>query len=496
MSLNLLFLPLIVLPLDSQSSWNFGHVLLDSRRLSLLIRSVLFSGMAGILCSIVGFAAAMGLSSIRQERLQGFRWAPLAMLAFPPSIHSLAWNLILSKLRVFGLVWLPQEGWLTAFLIQIMSLLPLCVGFGLLGLYRLQTELIDVARVFQSERRIFSTVVLPQMRPWLLASAALAFVLSLADYSTPLLEGCNTYALEIFSQFAASHDAGRALILSIPLLIPILLATLMVLKPIRNVLLSENRPDGGYHLETRGWPFAIGKVGLLILAVQSLTPLIMLGFEIGSWKTLYRTLVETRSDLSYSLIISCAAALLALLPAIFLSGIFRKHQRMPVSGVAAIFLLTIPASLIGIGWSRVALEIAPNSEVLRAILPVGALLSRLAPIAVIVLFAWSCRIEPGLLNAASLFQRSRLQLWRRILIPMGLPALGAAAGLVFAFSLGELGASLMVLPPGRMTLSVRLYNSLHYGASELVAAMSLMLAVVCLGGGVCAVVLLRRLEHS
>ena len=49
---------------------------------------------------------------------------------------------------------------------------------------------------------------------------------------------------------------------------------------------------------------------------------------------------------------------------------------------------------------------------------------------------------------------------------------------VFALTLGELGATLLVIPPGQSTLTLRLYNYLHYGASEEVAGLSLLLTVL------------------
>jgi iron(III) transport system permease protein len=46
--------------------------------------------------------------------------------------------------------------------------------------------------------------------------------------------------------------------------------------------------------------------------------------------------------------------------------------------------------------------------------------------------------------------------------------------------MGELGATLLVTPPGKSTLSIRIYTLMHYGAGELVACLSLALVALSL----------------
>jgi iron(III) transport system permease protein len=52
--------------------------------------------------------------------------------------------------------------------------------------------------------------------------------------------------------------------------------------------------------------------------------------------------------------------------------------------------------------------------------------------------------------------------------------LAASAAVVFVLSLGELGASLLTVPPGVSTLPLRMFNLLHYGASAEVASLALV----------------------
>ena len=67
------------------------------------------------------------------------------------------------------------------------------------------------------------------------------------------------------------------------------------------------------------------------------------------------------------------------------------------------------------------------------------------------------------------------------------PGLIVAGMTVFLLTIGELSATLLVLPPGRNTLAVKTYNLLHYGASDAVAGLCLLLVVTGWLAGLAAI---------
>ena len=77
--------------------------------------------------------------------------------------------------------------------------------------------------------------------------------------------------------------------------------------------------------------------------------------------------------------------------------------------------------------------------------------------------------------------------WRRIILPLYVPGLLASAGILATFSLAELGSTLIVEPPGYMTMTIRIYNYIHYGASGDVAGLCLAITLVTLTAGICAI---------
>jgi iron(III) transport system permease protein len=124
--------------------------------------------------------------------------------------------------------------------------------------------------------------------------------------------------------------------------------------------------------------------------------------------------------------------------------------------------------------------------------PVLAAVARFTPVGVLIVAAAHRRLSPLLQDAARVFAPPGWRRWISVEAPVLGPVYGAAACAVFALTLGELGATLLVAPPGYATATMRIYNYLHYGASQTVAGLSLVMAVATmLAGLVCAACLGR-----
>jgi iron(III) transport system permease protein len=128
-------------------------------------------------------------------------------------------------------------------------------------------------------------------------------------------------------------------------------------------------------------------------------------------------------------------------------------------------------------------------------MPVVAAISSFASFAVMILFVQFRFIDPLLFDARKIFSVSILAGLAEIDVPLLAPGLLVASAFVAALTLGELGATLIVIPPGYETLTIKIYNYLHFGASAEVAGLCLMVAIVTLVTGLCAagaVLWLRR----
>jgi iron(III) transport system permease protein len=202
-------------------------------------------------------------------------------------------------------------------------------------------------------------------------------------------------------------------------------------------------------------------------------------------------LASARHEIAYTAWLAAVTAALALpLALVSASGLAGGGRSALLWWLLVVLPLAVPPPLVGIGLIGFYNQpVGPDLYALGA-LPVLDNLARFAPIAALVLLAQTRRLDPQLLEAARLFQRRPWQAPLEVYLPLLAPGLLAAAALVFCFTAGELGATLIVAPPGSPTLTMRIYNYLHYGASADVAGLCLALALCALfGGGVAATVL-------
>lgn len=100
------------------------------------------------------------------------------------------------------------------------------------------------------------------------------------------------------------------------------------------------------------------------------------------------------------------------------------------------------------------------------------------------------RLDPGYRQAAESLGAGPVRVLTRITLPLLLPALGAAAGLSIALSMGELGATIMVYPATWKTLPVTIFAESDRGEVFDAAASTTLLVLVTLA----ALVILGRLR--
>ena len=100
-----------------------------------------------------------------------------------------------------------------------------------------------------------------------------------------------------------------------------------------------------------------------------------------------------------------------------------------------------------------------------------------APFAVLVLISPFEGIDSRLLEAGSVLGCNTPQLWRRVILPLALPGVIAAALFSFLASYNDFVLTLMVYGPNTVTLPVQTYLSIGNGYTSVAAAISLLLLI-------------------
>jgi iron(III) transport system permease protein len=491
-----LALPILgaLLPLLSVPREALQEVSLGGRQLWLLGRSLLFSGAVAGSAAALGTATAVLLMGNRTGRkVLTFVLVPLVVT--PPSIHGLNWTTTILAAegwlrRATGPVNLPGE-WSAAIMVQTLALFPLAVAIAWAGFAVLEAKLLEAGLVFRPATAVICRIGIRLAGPVLGAGAGVMFLLSLSDYSVPSLFSVNVYALEIFSIYSSGLHPAVALITATPLIAVIVLilgAGLRIGRQAEAMALS--RRDSSSTQNGIRVPAALTWIAAVVLLVQLLVPLAVMAFAAGSWKFMAATCSGARGEIGMSLAVSLAASLLSLF---FGLAVGRALGSGGAWGAAwwilTIIVFALPAPLVGIGILQMAGRLAFLPE---EVLPVWANVVRFLPIAAFVFYALRRRIDKGLLDAAQIFGRSRFFILRRVALPLVLPGLVVAGAVCFSLAMGELGATLLVAPPGKATLIMRLYNLLHYGASRDVASLCLLLSLSALAASAAMTIILNQ----
>lgn len=152
-----------------------------------------------------------------------------------------------------------------------------------------------------------------------------------------------------------------------------------------------------------------------------------------------------------------------------------------VACVGLAFGMAIPGPLVGVAVIR-----GLNQPADSFFGPVGDLygtwfapwlaqMLRIIPLLTLLLWPAMRRVGNDVIEAARSDGAGLFARLTRVAGPLCGSALAAAWLAAFAFSIGELSATVLVVPPGTPPLAVRLLSLLHYGVEDRVAAVSLVL---------------------
>jgi 2-aminoethylphosphonate transport system permease protein len=187
--------------------------------------------------------------------------------------------------------------------------------------------------------------------------------------------------------------------------------------------------------------------------------------------------IELLTSLATGIIASVVALVIGTWAALAVRALRRRGAK--VIGTLFVLPIAVPSVSVGLGL-LVAFSRPPF------LLNGTSVIVVIAHVVLVTAFAFSS-VSAGLARlpahfeqvAASLGGRPAYVLFR-VTLPLLTPSLVAAAGLCFALSMGELGATIMVYPPGWVTLPVGIFALTDRGAVFDGAALTVLLLVLTL----------------
>jgi iron(III) transport system permease protein len=413
------------------------------------------------------------------------RYLYLLPLTIPPQVFVTAW------LRLPALLGAGSQGETGSSFTELFSGMPAAMGLlalsfyplvvltTLAGLTVLDQRLEDAAALVHRKTRVFFRITLPLLGPFIITGAVFVFLFALFNYSVPSLLRIPTYPVEIFAQFSAFYNEGGAAALACPLVVVALILLWVVQRTTgSNVFFSlatGRQPLRKKSPRTTTILLAAWSWGLIFTSV--VLPLCLLFAQAASPQVFIAVLrTSSREILQTAFTSVTAATALTLIAYPLATRIAAGRSRFwRWMDYASLFPVAVPATVLGIGmiylWNRPYLDIVYGSSAILVI----AMASRFLPFAIRSMIAGNQQVHPSLKEAALLFEASPLRRWRFIEWPLLKNSIAVGWLMGFILSMNELGATLLIIPPGQGTLSLKIYNLMHYGANQMVAGMSLLL---------------------
>jgi iron(III) transport system permease protein len=229
------------------------------------------------------------------------------------------------------------------------------------------------------------------------------------------------------------------------------------------------------------WGRAARLAIVVVIVAAVLFPIVMLTREALNVRSLRASLAGSGEAIANSLILSVVGATIVTDVALGL-GYARARARYRLANLADVLfvvLFAVPSTIVGVGliglWNRHGVFGAVYGTDAMFIL---AYLARFVPVAALILAAVVRYVPFSHEEAASAAGAGWLRTMWHIVLPQVRLGLAAAWIVVFVLSFGELGASVLVAPPGESTLPIRIYTIIANTPPGQVAALALLQAVI------------------
>lgn len=474
---------------------NPGLAIPNSRRWGLLGNTMLLGLLTAAGCILIGFYAAVGIYTGRWKE-SSLRWWFLLLLPVPQYIYALSWMELVRLLggMIPSLLRMQIFGIFPCVIVEVMAYMPICTALSLAGLERQDVRLTEAGILCRKADIVLYRICLPQMLPWLLSGAGCVFVLSATDFSIPSLFQYNVYAMELFSDFSAYGKAVNSFWLALPLILLIMIAVTFLLQGLQQIFVPS-KSRGHATLQLSGVTKGMCKTAVLVCIMQIGIPILTLTAGIGSWEQL----IDSAALSGEELLISCGIGGMAALITIFPSGcaaMILCSNRKWYLRLLFLFPLAMPGALIGIGWLELLNGSLFHSITGTLLFPALGCAVRFIPFGTLVLAGMLFRIDKKSLQAAELLKINGWKEFCTVKFPVFAPGILASVLMVFLLTLGDVSVTLMTAPPGKEPFSIKIYNYLHYGASEMVSGFCMAVVIICLMVTLVLMVLLRMRRNG
>ncbi len=428
-----------------------------------------------------------------------------ALLFFPLYLQVAGWEAGFGRQGWYSLVVRgslsapPLDGWRGAIWVHAVAALPWVVWIVRLGLSLVPPEFEEQALLHGRASQVLRRVTLPYIAPFIVAAGLWVLIVVMVEITVTDVYQIRTFAEELYLGFAQGQELQEVQLRVLPAslivgaLVLVGLSLCQLLVPVSQRVAVRPR----YRWTLVGSRKAVGLLLSLCVLVLLAVPIANLLYHAGilvqqnddgqrvrNWslakclRILWESPWRYRDEFKWSLILGQLSAVAATAVSIPLAYWSRGRYWKNVPGFALCGLgLAVPGPVIGL--LLIALLNRPELAWCAwlydktIVAPWAALSLRCFPLAYMIIWQGVRSVPEQTLEAASLDGTTRWNRFLHIAFPQFSGAVLCAWLVSLAVALGDLSASILVMPPGVTTVAYRIFDLVHYGVEDQLAGLCL-----------------------
>ncbi len=467
-----------------------------ARLWTMLGRTVALSLSVTALASLLGIVTGYCLGATSWHGKTAARTLLILPLAIPPYFHAIAWTTLLrprgfvsaSLAALFGTSPLTVSEGVYSFcgaaVILALAYFPITMLFCEKSLALSSPSLSETARVFGANPwQTFRAARWPFIRPALASSAMITFLLASAELGVPTILKVRVFNSEVFTRLGAFNDITSATLLTLPLL---LVGALVVLSERRFTIGRLFQADAQ---DVQPPMRATRNQAWINRGVFASAAIVFLAVPFGSvlvdgWnaEAMTRMWILARQPIINTLRYAVPASALITLLAFALAWLNRnaKTRRAALTDWFLIIGFAVPGSILALALLALYDRPGVSRWVTPATLVIAALVVRYLIVGYRIVASAVAHVPDELIEAPALDGAGPLATLWHVLIPLTRVAILASLAVTFVLSVGEIGTTILLYPPGGETLPITLYSIEANSPHAYVSAMTILQLIVLL----------------
>ncbi len=489
---------------EGRSGWRL--LLEDGRSLAAIGNTLLLACTVTLFSTLIGVPLAYVSARYRFRGKLLITLLPLITLVIPEVVTAQTWLMILGN-----------NGVITRFLKGYGILLPSFYGwFGLITsmsfIYYTYVYIGTVAAIGKFDAQLEEAaqslgtapvrsrihVMLPVIRPAILASALLVFTMVVGNFAISTILGHNVPLLSVAIYQAAVAEGATNLTMQSTLASTSVLIVMAVLFLNRRIIANgryeivqgrgaKPQPLRGRHgilvSMSAGIVVAVSLLPLVTIAVGAFTASRGPVLRWGEWTldNMARVFITAPGPLVNSILYAGIATVISVVFSTLVSYLVVKKPDLmtPVIDYVSAIPLALSGTVLGVGllasFNNGFVALTGTSTII-----VLAYVIRRMPFGMRNGQAILHNIPNSIEEASISLGSPPLRTFLRVVLPMMLPAVASAAILTWTTTVSELSASLLVYSGGRETLPIQIFRLIDSGLMAYASAYGLVLVAVIL----------------